>query len=328
LLVLTNAYVQVKITNSTGGSVTLAPTPFWVDTLDIFNAQGNALSSITGQQLFLTLAFLSRNEFEQMATYLCMSTAYSTTGSAVADGGSKICYIPLFHLLGATKLHLAGLQKDLTIRLKINVSSLTLLAGTHPTVTEVSLILKGYDEPNTHREAWCSAYNNKMPLKLPFYNWQLVRDTQTLATSTQYTVTLNGLRGPVIGLFFSLRSGPNTGATQGSFQPVASYDVQLASGESITGHYVILHEDSKLENAELFDNLFGNNKDWYFVSFSSHPAEDYGTGSNHGYQVFTGTEKLIFTTNGSITPGAFQIDIYALNSCHLEIMNGQIKCIE
>jgi hypothetical protein len=81
LSILTNAYVQVKITNSTGGSTTLAPTPFWVDTIEIFNSHGNLLSSITGQQLFMTLAFLSRNEFEQLASYMCLSTAYATTGS-------------------------------------------------------------------------------------------------------------------------------------------------------------------------------------------------------------------------------------------------------
>jgi hypothetical protein len=131
-----------------------------------------------------------------------------------------------------------------------------------------------------------------------------------------------------MGLFFMLHSGPNTRSTQGTYQAVASYDIQMASGESLTGHYVKLHEDSRLENAELFDNLFGSNKSWYFISFSSHPAEDYGTGSNQGYQVFTGTEKLVFTTKASITPGSFQIDIFALNSCHLHVKNGQVVCRE
>jgi hypothetical protein len=213
LSVLTNAYILVKITNSTGASTTLAPTPFWVDRIEIFNAQGSALSSITGQQLFLTLAFLSRNEFEQLASYMCLSTAYATTGTAVADAASGVFYIPLFHLFGSTKLHLAGLAEELTVSVKTNVAGLTILSGSHPTVTEVALILKGYNEPNTHREARKVAYNNRMALKLPFYNWQVVKDSQTLATSTQYTVTLSGLRGPVMGLFFTLRSGPNTGST-------------------------------------------------------------------------------------------------------------------
>jgi hypothetical protein len=70
--------------------------------------------------------------------------------------------------------------------------------------------------------------------------------------------------------------------------------------------------------------IYGNNKNWYFISFSSHPAKDYGTSSNQGYQVFTGTEKLVFTTNSTITPGTFQIDVYALNVCYLHIKNSQV----
>jgi hypothetical protein len=174
----------------------------------------------------------------------------------VADGSSGVFYIPLFHLLGSTKLHLAGLSEKLTVRMKTNVTGLTILSGSHPTVTEVALELKGYNEPNAHREARKVSYNNRMPLKLPFYNWQANRESQTLATSMQYTVNLSGLRGPVMGLFFTLRSGPNTGSTQGTYQAISSYDVQLASGKSMTGHYVKLHEDSKIKNAELFDNLF------------------------------------------------------------------------
>jgi hypothetical protein len=133
---------------------------------------------------------------------MCLSTAYATTGTAVADGSSGVFYIPLFHLLGSTKLHLPGLSEELTVHVKTNVTGLTILSGSHPTITKVALELKGYNEPNTHREARRVSYNNRMPLKLPFYNWH----------------------------------GPNTGSTQGTYQAISSYDVQLASGESMTGH--------------------------------------------------------------------------------------------
>jgi hypothetical protein len=262
-----------------------------------------------------------------MASYYCLSNTYATTGTAVADGSSGVFYIPLFYLLGPIKLHLAGLSEELTVRMKTNVTGLTILSGSHPTITEVALELKGYNKPNAHHEARKVSYNNRMP-KLSFYNWQVNRESQTLATSMQYTVNLSSLQGPVMGLFFTLRSGPNTGSTQGTYQAISSYDIQFALGESMTGHYIKLHEDSKIENTELFDNLFGNNKNWYFVSFSSHPSEDYGTGSNQGYQVFTGMEKLVFNTNSTITPGTFQIDVYALNACHLHIENGQVICKE
>jgi hypothetical protein len=101
----------------------------------------------------------------------------------VADAISGVFYIPLFYLFGLTKLHLARL-KQLTVHLNTNVTCLTILSGSHPTVTKVVLIIKGYNKPNTHHDACIVAYNNRMPLKLPFYNWQLVKDLQMLATST------------------------------------------------------------------------------------------------------------------------------------------------
>jgi hypothetical protein len=213
LSVLTNAYILVKITNNTGTSTTLAPTPFWVDQIEIFNMQGNALSSITRQQLFLTFAFLSHNEFEQLANYMCLSTIYITTGTAMTDAMSRVFYILLFHLFGSTKLHLARLSEELTVHMKTNVTSLTISSRSHPTITKVALILKGYNKPDTHQQACKVAYNNRMALKLPFYNWQVVKDLQILATSTQYTLTLSSLQGPMMGLFFTfvpvLTQGPH-----------------------------------------------------------------------------------------------------------------------
>jgi hypothetical protein len=322
---LTYAYVQVKITNSTGASVTLAPTPFWLDCSEIINSNGNVLSTVTGQEVYLSLAFLSRDEFEQMASYMCLSMAYATTGRAVADGASGIFYIPLFHLLSSAKLLLAGLHHKITIRLYTQSSSYILLSGSHPTVTEVAMILKGYSKPSSIKQSRRSLYNNKMPLKLPFINFIRHKDVQTLATSMQYTTILSTIKGTICGLFFTPRASGFSASTHGNYQAIANYDVQLASGESLTGHYIRLHEDSKLENAELFNNVFGNNKDWYFVSFSSDPSGDYSSGANSGYQFFVGTEKLVWTTNSTITPGTFQLDVIALSVEHLHIMDGYIK---
>jgi hypothetical protein len=44
--------------------------------------------------------------------------------------------------------------------MKTNVTGLTILSGSHPTVTEVALILKGYNKPNTYCDAHRVAYNN------------------------------------------------------------------------------------------------------------------------------------------------------------------------
>lgn len=326
LSVLTNMYLQFKITNSTGAGVTLAPTPFWIDRIEVLDSNGNILTNIYGQQLYLSLAMLDRDIFEQSAARFCLSTAYATTGTVLANGASGVYYIPIYHLFSAAKLHLGGLKSELELRVHTQSSTYTLIAGSHPTVTDVSLILKGYQEPNQSREARRIAYNGqRLNLKLPFVNFISFKDILTLGTSATYSSVLSTIKGTILGLFFTIRDSAITAANQGNYQAITSYDVQLASGESLTGHYTKLHEDQKLECAELFPNVFSNNKDWYFIAFSPEPVHDYGSGGVHGYQVFSGTEKLVFTTNSTIVPGSFQIDVYALSAEHLHVENGAIR---
>ena len=325
LSIFTNAYIQVKISNSTGGSITLAPTPFWVDRIEIQGPGGQILTMIRGQELFLTLsAFLSRNEFEQMAPHMCLSTAYATTGTVLANGASDAYYIPLFHLFSACKLHLDGLAGDFTVRILTQSSTYTLLAGTHPTVSDVALIMKGFNESSDMRAERKSTYHSRWPLKLPFINIIRHLDNQTLAASTQYSTLLSTLRGTFVGIFITVRAAAITATNQGNYQALTSFDLQLASGESLLGHYVRLDEDNKLECAELFNNLFAVNKDAYFISFSSDPVLDCMTGSVHGYQVFSGAEKLQFSTPSTLSGGSYIIDVYGLSAEHCHIQNGQL----
>lgn len=325
---LCNAYIRLEITNSTGAVCTFAPSPFWIDRVEILDPSQNILSTLTGQQLFLSLAFLSREEWTQLAAYMTSNADYSTAGIDLANGATGFYYIPIFHLFAAAKLHLAGLKGELTVRVHTASSSTVLIAGTHPTVVNVQLQLKGFAEPADRRQSRALVYNGQTALKLPIFNFLSHKDIQTLAVSSTYTSVLSSIKGNVIGLFFTVRAGAITAANQGTYNAVASYDLQLSSGESLLGHAIRLHTDQKIENAEIFNNLFGQNKDWYFIPFSPDPAGDYGTGSSSGYQVFSGTEKLIINTNSTITPGSFQIDVYALLAQHLHIERGSIKLVQ
>jgi len=186
------------------------------------------------------------------------------------------------------------------------------------------MLLKGFNEPQEVRSARKASYSNKFPLKLPFVNTIRHLDSQTLAPASTYTTVLSTLKGTFIGLFFTIRASAITGANQGNYQKIRAFDLQLASGASLLGHYTRLDEDDQMEQGEIFNNLFRMNKDAYFISFSSDPVRDYMTGSNHGYQVFTGTEKLQWTTNATIPAGSYVIDIYALSCEHLHIDQGQL----
>ena len=324
--VLTHAYIQVKITNSTGGTTTLSPIQSCIDRIEILGTASNVLASITGQQLMLSNLFLHRVEFDQLFSYLGFAdVSYSTAGDAITNGTSVIHYIPLFHLFSAAKLHLAGLKSECFVRVLMQNSTFTLVGGTHPTITDVNLILKGFNEPRAISDSRNQVYNDvKLPIRKPFLNWIVNKDVQTLAVSTQYSSTLSSIKGIIAGLLVVFRPTALTAANQSTYQAVTSLDVQLASGESLLGYYVRLHDDYKIEAAEMFPNLLTVNKNIYAISFSEDMVGDYISGQNNGYNVFTGNEKLVFTTNGSITPGTFNIEVHALTHEHLLINKGQI----
>jgi hypothetical protein len=328
--VLSHAYIMIKLTNSTGAASVLAPIQSCVDRIEFYGTNGgNILFTLTGQELMLGNLFMSREEFEQLYSYLGFaSTSYATTGDSVANGASKIYYIPLLHALPAAKLVLAGLNAEVSVRVVMQSSTYCFTSGSHPTVTDVSLILKGYNEPIKQKRARIAAYQNSLALKKPYLNWLWHRDTQPLTTSAQFTTILSTIKGVIAGLIFTLRSSTVTAANQNTYQAITNFDVQLANGSSMLGHYIRLHEDNKVEAAELFANLFIANKDAYIVAFSENLAYDYATGCNSGYQVFSGTEKLVFQTNSSITPGSFYIDVYALSHEQLEIFRGAIKSMK
>lgn len=326
LSILNHAYLQIKITNATGAAVTLAPMQLAVDRIEFFAGNGgNILTTVWGQSLYLSNLFMSRDEIEGSFSNFGLAANYATTGDVLAIAASKVYYIPILHLLPAAKLHLAGLNSELTIRVWMQSSAFTILAGAHPTITDTSLILKGYEEPNSVRVGRRAVYNSAhLSLRLPYLNWMNNRDTQALAVSSQYTSILQSIKGVIAGLIITLRPVGFTGATQANYQPVASIDLHLASGESMLGHYVRLHEDFRLEAAETFSNLFNTFKDFYVISFAEDLAGDYATGRNTGYHVFTGTEKLQFTTTATIVPGSFQIDVWALSHEHLNIVKGAV----
>lgn len=325
--VITHAYLQFDITNGTGASTTIAPLQLAIDRIEVWGGNGSTLlTTIQGQEAFLSNAFLSRDEWEQTSAYFASTDAYSTAGEALADGTSKVYIVPVIHLLPAIQLFMAGLDSEIIVRVVMQTSTYTILSGSNPTTNGVYLQLKGVAEPDDVRAKRLQVYRNpKSPLLLPYLNWTRMNQTLTLATSSEYSIILSGLKGFVAAIFFTIRASPLTGANQGTYQAIASYELQNADGSGLLGSYRRTHTDSKLDAGEMFHNLFNENKNFYCIPMSESISADYQTGQNSGYQVLDGFQKLSFTTNSSITPGAFIVDIRALTYEHLSVKNGVLS---
>ena len=172
--VIDHAALVFNITNSTGAAVVLPPTSFWFDKIEILAPNGNQLLTIQDIDNWLALCMLPRNDFEQIAALTGTTTAYSTAGTSIANGASTELYLPLFTMFMACRLNLAGIKGDLTFRFRLKAAALNLISGTHPTFTNCCMLLSGFDEPQSSRNARTAAYMGRLarlagvPLHLAF----------------------------------------------------------------------------------------------------------------------------------------------------------------
>ena len=329
--VIDHGFLAFNITNSTGGGVTLPPTPFWFDKIEIMNASSNVLATIYDIDIWQSICMLPRVDFDALATLFNTTTAYSTAGVVLANGASTELYLPLIAVLNSTRLHLPGLDGALIFRFRTKASAMTLIAGTHPTFTKVVMLLSGFDEPQSKRNMRSAFYRNQVtrfqqtPLYLPFYSFEHFTFSQALTPSVRSEIKLNGFAGMMSSLFILVRALPLTAANQGVYIPLDSFAVQDQSGNIFCGNHVKTHARSRVIIAGQLNNLSAANSNYYMVPFSSSVVQDFITGSVHGFQVLKGTETLAITPTAALVAGNYQIDVIGLRGTALRIQKGQVE---
>lgn len=329
--VVDSMMLAVNITNSTGAGVTLPPTPFWVDKLELLGPSSNVLATFYDTDLWAAILCLPRNDFEQLAAYMSTNTAYSTAGVVIANGASSELYLPIIPLVHACRLHLPGINGSLTWRFRMKSSANILIAGTHPTVTSALMLLQGADESANKRSLRTAYYKGQIarfqntPLYLPFFTTERFVYTQTLAASTRYNIKLSGFQGQFAALWVIARALPLTAANQGTFLQLADFTVQTAGGENLAGNHIKSHVRSRIIAAGQLQNLAAANSNFYMLPFSQSVVQDLIVGSSSGFQVLEGTENLIFSTTAATAPGSYELLVIGFKANALRIQKGQVE---
>lgn len=329
--VIDHAFLCANITNSTGASVTLPPTSFWFDKIEILSPNSNTLATIYDIDNWQAVCMLPRVDFESLAALMGTTTGYSTAGVAIANTASTELYLPLIAVINAARLHLPGLKGALTFRFRAKSSTLNLIAGSHPTFTKVVMLLSGFDEPQNKRSQRTAFYRNQVtrfsntPIYLPFFGWDHFTYSLTLAASVKSDIKLSGFSGMFASLFIVVRALPLTAANQGTYILLDSFSVQDETGAIFCGNHIKTHARSRVIIASQMPNLSGLSVNYYMVPFSSAVVNDFVTGQVHGFQVFKGNEVLSITPNASLVGGNYQIDVMGLRGNALRIFRGDIE---
>jgi hypothetical protein len=312
-------FVRLDLLNSTGSALVLAPAQLLIQRIDIFAENGsNLLTSVYGLELYLGNAFLSRNEFENFAPSLGLTTAYASAATSIADTVATTLYIPIFQPFYPAKLHPNALAGNLLFRIYFNPQAITTVSGGLITTTDVSLVISGRQQAPFIQDKQAANYYLEKPLALTYMNIQRMSQTMTLAASNTYSVLMSGIKGICSVLMFTIRAAALTAANQLTFIQVLDFDILNQDGSSSIGFYRRDNADAVLDYACCFDNLMRSKVNINVVSYTPCPIEDYASGAINGYASFSSFEKLSFTTLSTLAGGSYQIDVVAF--CFDEII--------
>lgn len=325
LSIIDHAFLVFKVTNSTGGAVVTPPTAFWFNKIAVRAPNGNTITEVRDIDSWLSQLMLARTDHESISALVNSTDAYLTTGNSLANGASVELYLPLFTLFNACRLHLPGINGDLELFVEPKPSAMTLVSGTHPTVTSATLLLAGVDEAQERRNRRTQEYRGRIPHFLPFYAWNHFTQALTLAAGIKSDVKLSGLKGQFSALFVLVRALPLTAATQGTFIKLDEHSVRDQSGQIFCGNHAKTHERSRIIAGADLHNLAAKNSNFYMVPFSGTVVHDFITGQVHGYQVFGGNETLSITPTTGTASGQYQVDVVALQSTALRIQGGEVS---
>jgi hypothetical protein len=322
--------LKLNITNSTGGSVTLAPAKALIQQVEIYGNQGgDMLCLMRYEDLWTENIHYNSNDWALVAASQNSNANYSTAGNAIADTATATYFIPIKTLINAGGLHLAGLKSMITIRFTFQSSTYTVISGSIPTVTAATLLLEGVYEPKEIADMKSQMYM-KSPLTVKFLDRQRNTTTLALAASSTYEVNLSSINGLCAYLWFGIRAAARTAANQLTFtatQSVSSFDIQDQNGQSIIGFYARqispVDENSCIVYAESgLDNTFPLFTGLVMVPFTENINHSFMYGAGHGFQLFSSYEKLRFTTSSIFTPGNFEIVVLAAMYNQVYIRNG------
>lgn len=329
-----HAYLKINVSNNSGATTVITPTPFLLSYWQLFGANGNVLLlQQYATEIWLEIcAFFDYSDWLITQELIGSNANYSAAGITIANGASTNLYIPLITLFTAARLYLPGMKDQLLFNFQFAPSSINVITGTTPTVNTMQLLFRGaYDAPSV-RQMKMQMYRS-LNLDFPYLGVQRSTYQYTLAASTTYNIQLSGFAGIACCLFITVRAVPITSSNVATYvAAINNFDVQDQNGQSLLGYYlrdvadtINFRSDQQIMSLEYFDNAFSLNSFFYFVSWSRSPKTDMLTGSSHGFCALTGFEVLKITTNSGLSGGSYQVDVWARTYETLRCRAGELS---
>ena len=169
---VTKGYLRFVVTNNTGASVEMVDVSHWIDQISYQDSTGNNIVTVRGDEIFDNLArFTPWDEWKRTCSLVNCSSRYGK-GNILQNGQTYTYYLPLpINWMVATGFPIFMINSDLQMFVRFLSSSVTVVNGTAPTLSQFSLELEEEELPNRH----LAEYNRMYKSMVHHYFYPYVR---------------------------------------------------------------------------------------------------------------------------------------------------------
>lgn len=296
------AWLRFNITNNTGNTVDLVNMAHLIQEIEFQTPAGQQIQLLNGTELWnLICRFYSKDEFPRIARLINTNENFGK-GKTLANGASKQYWLPLLgNFLESSQFLISSVDGDLNCYVRFRQSSATVVSGSAPTLTELSLDVQMEQMDSRKRSSYIQRYRSKPHhYFFPFTRRQTI--TQTLAASTTYNLNLSAIKGDVVWIDFIIRESISGSALR-NYAPISTFRYLNNEGDELTGQNLIYSDFNKyVMQHNYFPSNFSENNNIYSFVFSiedSAPMHLVMNAQKLGSYPFTTYERLEFTTTAA-----------------------------
>lgn len=326
--------LHLRITNSTGAATTLVPARWLFNRIEIWANNGQRkIADILPEELWASTALFSSDQWEHHSA-LENTTADWGSPTAISNGTTVDYYVRLTgNIFGQIKLPMMALDGDLVIRPYFEPFSKTNAAsGAAPTLTALNVIFNCVVLDQKDYLLKQAEYRSKPHIYDYLDGIRQLWPAQAITAGQSLELRLSGIRGRIPGLFVFVRANNPTGANLYGFADLdnCTFDLLTPNGDSMliyqpSGRFLRFHEFSE----RFVSSRFGKNVKMYYLSFSTDPVADLTSGTNFGYQVLTGDERIRINFDAAFTPGTYEVGVLLYKCSELIVdTNGVARSTE
>lgn len=320
------------ITGLTSGTARYTSSYFWFSRIEL-TINNVVIDTIYGNQQFLLNQFFNKDITRQYINYGVGDYASVSQRQTLASNTNDY-YIPLWTFFRQTHMPFLSPKDDVQLRIYMDNASNNMVSTTGAVGTMNSTLNSCQLLVNLSRLQPQSVAGLKKEIVSRAQDYQFselrVGQYTVAAGSTNTSIILSSLIGPVSYLYFVIRPSGANGDNYHNYLPIKDFAIldggstNIVGGQNIPSSLALL-----VYNRDWLKSTFTSenpNNNAYIYSFSASPSTNAWSGKVFNSHNFIGSEQLQINFNTALT-SSVQVDVYAQVNSYIRNSASDVKKI-